>query len=98
MVSKNNNIFLFIHSVKTNYKWTYLRVSLNKFLQEQAKTSKLGDTLVELEKENNKADSLLFSMIPQEIAVRLKQGETAVNIAEVQTKFSLELFDQVRVL
>ncbi|XP_078488883.1 soluble guanylate cyclase 88E [Ciona intestinalis] len=50
---------------------------------EQAKTSKLADTLAKLEKENQKADSIVFSMIPREIAVRLKKGESAVSIAEV---------------
>ncbi|XP_078487502.1 soluble guanylate cyclase 88E isoform X2 [Ciona intestinalis] len=57
-----------------------LKIALN---MEQGKTAKMEETLEELEKENRKTDALLFSMIPREIAKRLKKGEGAVNLAEM---------------
>uniref|UniRef100_H2YUP2 guanylate cyclase n=1 Tax=Ciona savignyi TaxID=51511 RepID=H2YUP2_CIOSA len=41
------------------------------------------EALEELEKENTKTVALLFSMIPREIAERLKKGERALNLAEM---------------
>nr|XP_039271288.1 soluble guanylate cyclase 88E-like [Styela clava] len=56
-----------------------LKIALD---MEQAKNSKLEETLGKLDTENKKTDALLFSMIPREIAERLKKGESPINIAE----------------
>uniref|UniRef100_H2YUP4 guanylate cyclase n=1 Tax=Ciona savignyi TaxID=51511 RepID=H2YUP4_CIOSA len=57
-----------------------LKIALN---MEQRNTAKLEEALEELEKENTKTVALLFSMIPREIAERLKKGERALNLAEM---------------
>ncbi|XP_039271577.1 soluble guanylate cyclase gcy-31-like [Styela clava] len=69
-----------------------LKIALD---MEQAKNSKLEETLGELDNENKKTDALLFSMIPREIAERLKKGESPINIAETFPEVTVLFSDVV---
>ena len=52
-------------------------------LQQVAISSKIRENLKALDKERNEGNKLLYSMLPETIAVRLKQGENPINTCQV---------------
>ena len=52
-------------------------------LQQVAISSKIRENLKALDKERTEGNKLLYSMLPETIAVRLKQGENPINTCQV---------------
>ena len=52
-------------------------------LQQVAISSQIRENLKALDKERTEGNKLLYSMLPETIAVRLKQGENPINTCQV---------------
>ncbi|XP_070565571.1 soluble guanylate cyclase 88E-like [Ptychodera flava] len=63
--------------------------------QEQRKSAKLEESMKKLDEEMKKTDSLLYQMIPRQVADRLRRGEPAMNTCEVFQDVSILFSDVV---
>ncbi|XP_070567798.1 soluble guanylate cyclase 88E-like [Ptychodera flava] len=63
--------------------------------QEQMKSAKLEESMQQLDDEMKKTDSLLYQMIPKQVADRLRRGEPAMNTCEVFQDVSILFSDVV---
>ena len=54
--------------------------------QEKQKSKALEDSMKKLDIEMKKTDQLLYQMIPQKVADRLRSGEPVMNLCEVRNK------------
>jgi len=65
--------------------------------QEQQKSRKLEDSMKQLDEEMKKTDELLYQMIPEKVADRIRRGENPVDTCEVSygslTSFSCRSTD-----
>ena len=51
--------------------------------QQILKSQQIADNMQQLDQWKQRSEDLLYSMIPQQIAVRLKNGEDPINTCEV---------------
>lgn len=54
-------------------------------MQEQKKSKILQESMMKLDAEMKRTDSLLYQMIPKQVADRLRSGEPAISTCEVNT-------------
>lgn len=54
--------------------------------QEQHKSKRLEDSMKKVDEELKRTDALLYQMIPKQIADKLRQGESVMNISQVTMK------------
>jgi len=52
--------------------------------QEQKKSKILQESMLKLDAEMKRTDSLLYQMIPKQVADRLRSGEPAISTCEVR--------------
>ncbi|MEW8486581.1 MAG: hypothetical protein AB2705_15480 [Candidatus Thiodiazotropha sp.] len=52
--------------------------------QEQKKSKSLQESMLKLDAEMKRTDSLLYQMIPKPVADRLRRGEPAISTCEVR--------------
>lgn len=55
----------------------------HSYLQQILKSQQIADNLRQLDQWKSRSEELLYSMIPQQIAVRLKNGEDPISTCEV---------------
>ena len=53
-------------------------------MQQILKSQQIADNLQQLDQWKSRSEDLLYAMIPQQIAVRLKNGEDPINTCEVR--------------
>lgn len=54
--------------------------------QEQKKSKILQESMLKLDAEMKRTDSLLYQMIPKQVADRLRSGEPAISTCEVRKR------------
>ena len=62
------------------------------YLQQRDKSLKIAENLQQVEEWKERSNNLLYSMIPQSIADRLKNGEDPINTCEVICQFNNLLY------
>ena len=65
------------------------------YLQQRDKSLKIAENLQQVEEWKERSNNLLYSMIPQSIADRLKNGEDPINTCEVTCQFINLLYSMI---
>ncbi|XP_072172124.1 soluble guanylate cyclase gcy-31-like [Diadema setosum] len=63
--------------------------------QEQRKSAQLEESMMKLDQEMKRTDSLLYQMIPRQVAEKLRRGEPATNTCEVFSAVTILFSDIV---
>ena len=83
LIFKNwkNGVYLLF----ANYSFHLNRVEW--LLQEQRKSAQLEESMTKLDLEMKRTDSLLYQMIPRQVAEKLRRGEPATSTCEVPSDY-----------
>ena len=73
------------HGYDDRLVWVVIYLFL---LQQRDKSLKIAENLQQVEEWKERSNNLLYSMIPQSIADRLKNGEDPINTCEVICQFN----------
>ena len=80
-------IHSFIHEIIKVNKCQIIQAQLTLlFIQEEEKSSKLQESMSELDLEMKRTNSMLYKMIPKTVADRLRNGEPTVDTCEVRER------------